>query len=440
MSFVVNKVADKRVMGLLCVVIYTIVYDYIVRDYLFAIFGYALNYSYHPMNNISFAYYVVYCAFPIVCYKGFNHIASIISLFCHIFLYIPFAHTLFVADYPAGITAEYLLFFFVAQCIFYLTDSWKFGRNKFISSHLISFQLFEKCIYILLLLTILINFSKMHMVNIFSADEQSLLYDLRAENNASSFPLNDYLVTWMNHIFIPILMVCYLQQHNYFKLIIAFVGMIAIFMIDMQKISFLIPFAIIIFYYLYKAYPIAYKTYFHVALTLTCSLLPLLLMPFISNPKVFTISAILINRTLCVEGRQLATYMNFFEITNHPYTYYTHINIINKLTGAYPYAESIGRTVSFGEANSNATFFLMDGMAGAGICGCILVTLIFIILKSYFNTIGDYYDKSLCIIILFFSISSLMNVSLFTSLLTGGFLLFYIIVRTVNLKDLRYLK
>lgn len=432
-----NVIKDKRILGVLLVSFYAIAYDYIVRGYLFPVFGYALNYEYHQMTISEYSIYVIVCAFPFVFYKGFNHIASIISLFCHIFVYLPFCHTLFVAGYPLEVTIGYLVCFFVAQCAFFMTDSWKFGKRQFLSSNQMSFQTFEKVVLFLMLLALIINFSKMHMVNIFSADESSLLYELREENRTSSFPLNDYLTNWLNHILLPILMVCYLQQKNKMKLAAAFAGMLCMFMIDMQKISFLIPFVILLFYYLYKKYPIGYLTYFHAMLILACATFPLLLMPFLSNPKIFTISAILIDRTICIEGRQLATYMNFFEITNHPYTYYTHINIINKLTGAYPYAESIGKTVSYGEGNSNATFLLMDGMAGGGIIGCVFIAAIFVILKAYFNTVENYYDKSLCIIILFFSISSLMNASLFTSLMTGGFLLFYFIFKKVNLYDLQ---
>lgn len=430
-------IKDTRILGLLLVAIYAVVYDHIIKEYLFPVFGYSLNYDYHTMTSSAFAFYVAVCTLPFIFYKGFNHVASIISLFCHVFVYIPFCHTLFVGNYSAVITTEYLMAFFMAQCAFFMTDSWKFGTKRFLSGNPISFQSFERCVLFLLLIAVAINAGKMRMVNIFNADDTSLLYDLRVENSSSSFAINDYLVSWLKHILLPTLMVCYLQQRNKLKLAIAFLGMICMFMIDMQKITFLIPFAILLFYHLYKRFPIGYLTYFHAILIIASGFFSLLVMAFANNPKVFTISAILINRTVCVEGRQLATYLNFFEVKDNPYTYYTHINIINKLTGAYPYADSIGRTVSYGEANSNATFFLMDGLAGGGLIGCIIIAFIFIILKSYFNSVGEYYDKSLCIIILFFSISALMNVSLFTSLFTGGFLLFYIIFKKVNLQDLR---
>lgn len=432
-----TAIKDKRLLGLLAVALYAIAYDYIVREYLFPVFGYALNYDYYPMSASAFGTYILVCTIPFVLYKGFNHIASIISLFCHVFVYVPFCHTLFVGNYPISITTSYLAVFFISQCAFFMTDSWKFGMQRFLSNKQMTFQTFEKCVLFLLVVVLAINAGKMRMVNIFNADKISLLYDLRAENSSTSFAINDYLISWLKHILLPILMVCYLQQKNRLKLSIAFVGMICMFMIDMQKITFLIPFAILLFYYLYRRFPFGYLTYFHVFLIASCAALPLSIMPFTDNPKVFTVSAILINRTICVEGRQLATYLNFFEVNNNPYTYYTHINILNKLTGAYPYADSIGRTVSYGEGNSNATFFLMDGMAGGGLIGCIFIAFIFIVLKSYFNSVGDYYDKSLCIIILLFSISALMNVSLFTSLFTGGFLLFYLIFKKVNLQDLR---
>lgn len=430
-------IKNHRLIGIILTALYSVAYDYITREFLFDSFAYLLNYDYNPMTPDKYAVYIVICTFPFVLYKGFNYLASIISLFSHLFIFIPFCNTLFVAGYPIGITTAYIVFFLIAQCAFYLTDNKFLGKKDFSLTSKIPFSQFEVIVYFLLIIAVALNFQKMHMVNIFNSDEKELLYDLRAENSESSFAFNNYLLVWLNHILLPILMVCYLRVKNYKKLAVVFAGMLFVFMVDMQKISFLIPFVIVLFYYLYTAYPRGYLNYFHVMLIIGLIVLPLVAIEYKGSSLGFTICAILIMRTQCIAGRQFATYFNFFEMQDHPYTYFTHINIINKITGAYPYAESLGKTVSYGEANSNATFYLMDGIAGCGLVGCIIVAILFIIFKSYFNTIGLNYNKSLCVTIIFFSISSLMNVSLFTSLLTGGFLLFYILCRKVDFPQLR---
>lgn len=139
-----------------------------------------------------------------------------------------------------------------------------------------------------------------------------------------------------------------------------------------------------------------------------------------------------------MEGREFATYFNFFEIrTDHPYTNFSHIGIINKLTNSYPYMDSLGRTVSYGDGNANANFMLMDGIASSGITGCFIMCFIFIIFKAMINSIGMKYDVGLCMIAFIFPFASMINVSFFTTLLTGGFLLLYLLLLFVDFKQLK---
>lgn len=436
-QFYEKYVDIKRTLNIIISSIYVVVYDYIVKVYLTDKFGYLIDYTYHDLSSFDFVSYIILGTFPIIFYKGFNYIAAIFSFFCYLLVYIPFLNTLFVAGYPEEIKTIYILLFFTTQCVFFLTDNIYLGKRKYNSKKIISFKQFELIVLILFLIIMCININKIHYVNIFSTDSRNLLYDLRAENNSSSGLFNSYVLTWLNHVLIPILMVCYLMRNQYIKVCLSFFAMIILFMIDMQKISFLIPFIIIIFFYLYKFHPKGYLENFHLFLLITLIILPLILISNLSNPIAFSIAAILIMRTQCVEGREFATYFNFFEANDNPYTYYTHINFIDKLTGLYPYDSSLGYVVSYGEGNSNANFFLMDGIAAGGVIGCIIAAIAFIIFKSYFNSIGNNFDKGLCIIILFFPISSLMNVSLFTSLLTGGFLIFYLICRNVDLSPIK---
>ena len=430
-----RTIRGHTILGVALAIIYSFIYDYITRQFMFGVFSYLLKYEYHPMSTGVWLLYTIISVVPLFFYKGFVSIASIISLFCYLLVYIPFTHTLFVAGYPFEITFIYVLFFFIAQCCFFSTDLMQLGKREFGKKRVISFEVFELVCLLLMVLLIILNYQKMQLVNIFDQDEKSLLYELRAERG-SALKINDYLMGWMNHVLLPILMVCYLKEKKYIKLGIAFVCMILVFMIDMQKISFLIPFIIVIFFCLYKYLFKIYTNYFHVLLLVPFILLPLFALKNMDTSLGFTIASLLVMRTLCVAGRQFAAYFSFFEIKDNPYTYFSHIKIINNVTGLYPYNDSLGYVVSYGEANSNATFFLMDGIAGMGFLGCIFAALLFILFKSFLNTIGNNYDKYLCVIVLLFAISSLMNSSIFTSFITGGFLLFYIVCRTVDLKAL----
>lgn len=432
-----SKMNTTRIISFIVASLYAIVYDYIIREYMVSVFGYMLKFQYHPMTISELRYYIITCATPILFYKGFRYLSSIISFFCYFFVYIPFVNTLFVADYPSHLSSPYLIFFFISQCVFFATDHFQIGKHNYGNRSLISFRWFEIICGIVMLLFLFLNYEKMHMVNVFDVDQKQILYELREENNSTSSSFNSYIMGWLNHVLLPILMVSYLRMKKYFKYLLAFIAMICVFMIDMQKISFYMPFVVTFFYFALLLLKGFFLKYFHVIFFVIFMITPLSLLRLIETPLGFNLASVLIMRTQCVEGRQFASYFDFFEITAHPFTYFTHIKIVNKLTGLYPYSHSIGYEVAKGEANSNATFFLMDGMAGAGLWGCFYVALFFMFFKAFFNTIGNNYDKGLCVIVLLFSFSSLMNSSLFTSLVTGGLLLFYVIFRTVNLYPLK---
>lgn len=88
------------------------------------------------------------------------------------------------------------------------------------------------------------------------------------------------------------------KKKQFFKFTFAFIAMIIIFMIDMQKISFIIPFVIVILYYLYYSFPRGFINNMHMFL-----LLALLFLPFIAinlsefSDAAFAIAAIFVMRT-----------------------------------------------------------------------------------------------------------------------------------------------
>ena len=146
-------------------------------------------------------------------------------------------------------------------------------------------------------------------------------------------------------------------------------------------------------------------------------------------------------RTQCIEGMELNTYLTFFghDGLSHSYTYYSHIGIINAITGMYPYSTSLGHAVTNGGANANGMFWLMDGVAAAGLEGCIFISAIFIFVKGLFNGISNRCNVALFSIISLFTMSMTMNVSLFTALLSCGLILFYLIFVYVDFSEFDFM-
>ena len=107
--------------------------------------------------------------------------------------------------------------------------------------------------------------------------------------------------------------------------------------------------------------------------------------------------------------------------------------LINKLTGLYPYGSlSIGQAVAGDGSNSNAAFWLMDGIAGWGIIGCIIISIIFIFFKSLMNSMDSRCSVGITVTILLFGIQSMVNMSLMTAILTNGFFVLFLLFFFLN--------
>lgn len=90
--------------------------------------------------------------------------------------------------------------------------------------------------------------------------------------------------------------------------------------------------------------------------------------------------------------------------------------------------KSLGVAVSEGAMNANANFMLTDGYAAGGILGILIVAIVFIIIKSILNGTGSRYNPQVLFVGFFPAISAMMNVSIFTSVLSSGLLIIYLIL------------
>lgn len=412
--------------------IYTLFYDFIYKNYLVAYFGY-YGETYSSMSPTTYILYTFLGVIPIVFYKGMSTVAAALSLFVYTLIYIPFIETLLVGGYSSSITIPYLIVFFVSMCIFFVTDNKYPFRNLLKHKTTISFSKFEIITYACLAYVILMNLGSFRFVNFLAVDNN--LYELRANNNLDT--LSVYLSSWLKHVLVPLLMVSYLVERKYIKYAVTFFAFLLLFMLDKQKITFFVPFAITLMYFAYAKFTDLFMKYFHILIIGALVLIPWLLYSHLDNPAIFSIAAIFIMRTQCIEGLLINFYLNFFEVGNHPYTYYTHINIINKLTGLYPYNDSIGYVVMYGDSNANGNFWLMDGIAAGGFVGCIIASIVFCIVKNMLNTASRGLNIYLCVVVLLFELSALTNTSIFTALLTGGVLIILLVFKYVEFPALK---
>lgn len=413
-----------KFLQLLCGILYAISYNYIYKEYMFPVWGY-MGAEYLEMSNLQFGLYVMCAAVPLYFYQGFRTLASGISLVEYVLVFVPILLAVQTTKCMRSLEGEVLFVeLLVAQIVIFKTDQKVLLKSLWTTKKRNPIAIVEIITILLILVLIVEQGGRIHFVNFFQ--DSSKMYELRVVNSDSRSVFSGYLLNWVNRGFLPFLMVVYLIQKNKIKILLSVIGFVVMYMLDMQKITLIMPFVMIFFYKILKGNWIS--RYFQFIFILLFTALPILSISNLDNTICYTITAILVMRTQCVAGWLSSIYFNFFQSTGHPFTYYGHINIVNWLTGVYPYGNKpLGVAVAEGSMNANANFLLTDGYAAFGILGIAIAVCVFILVKSILNGICTKYDSKLCFIAFFPAISAMMNASIFSAILTNGMLLLFIL-------------
>lgn len=424
LNFLFNS--HSLVGKLLCSVIYCIIYDSLFMNFVYKFFYY-MGVDYIVMNSQKFLLWILLSTIPFLFYKGIDTLASFFVLFLYIFVYIPFIHALFVMW---GLST-FMVYSYALAAFFLFVVYFSSGANWCIFKQLVAkpsipFKWIEFSTIFLSIVFIFFMRERLQFVNIFT--QSQLLYELREKNAESSadFGLIFYLQGWLFGGFYPFLLVCYLRQKQRLKSIVILMGYVILFMADMQKMTFFMPYLIIGFYFLIRLNEKGFSNRIHSILTYSLIITSLIIIAFQDNELVFTIAAILLLRTICVAGWLTQFYMRFF--INNPYTHYSHINIVNAITNEYPYSTSLGTAVAYGGQNANANFLLTDGVAAWGIIGLIAIGLFFFVLLHFINAISYRYKKTDLLVIFLPTLSYLLNTSIFTTMLSNGMLILLVLI------------
>ncbi|MFR9532215.1 MAG: hypothetical protein SNG59_05550 [Rikenellaceae bacterium] len=212
-----------------------------------------------------------------------------------------------------------------------------------------------------------------------------------------------------------------------------------------QKSTILKPVILYGFNYILKRFD--YK-YIFPAIVAFCGLV-ILLVSNIGSRFVFLLGSIFLMRTLGVSSLLACCYIDVFDLGVTPYTYYSHVGIVNKLTGAYPFAgPAMGKAVwalysgkGYDESmNANANFFITDGIAAGGVVGVCIISLIFYFLLKQLNKISHRHNKNFVFLTCLGISMNLLNVSLFTTLVSGGLIIIMLFFRYTTVPSQLYKK
>ena len=252
------------------------------------------------------------------------------------------------------------------------------------------------------------------------------VYDLRdAANDVAEGSQVNYAFMLLTGAINPLLMGYGLWQRRWWMLACGVGGQLLVYSIGGTKGSILsIPF-ILGFYLLFRVrfFLFAHKLTFGI-LTLVGGLcLSWRIVDGDPGPIHVLVLFVVLMRTLSMEGLLTAQYHYFFQ--RNPFTYYSHIKGVNLLVH-YPYQFSLGQEIGVAFAgttdmDANAHFWATDGIGSMGLPGILLVSLICTLVFWVLDSAAQQHDPRLSALIVSFSAFNLANLSIFTTLLSGGF-------------------
>lgn len=260
------------------------------------------------------------------------------------------------------------------------------------------------------------------------------IYDQRATFGAvNAGAIAAYVNSWLSTALNPYLIaVGVFDRSKRWALALGIVGQIAVFMGFAGKIMLAVTVVIILFaVFIVKNDQIKINRLVLAALALiVIPFFTLIMTAYEPEGVSMEVVALIYMRTLAMPGVMTGVYADVF--SSFPLTYWSHANIIN-LVVDYPYNQPLGIVVGTylvggGGWNSNANFWATDGLAAFGMTGVIIMGAVIGILLSFANKIVTRDRLSFAAVMSVPFIMTLGNVSLFTSLISGGGLIIFLLI------------
>lgn len=347
---------------------------------------------------------------PLALYRGFNKISSYLCIFIYFMLYVP---TIFSFFFNKIGSVEYVFYmefqFFLGMCILFSADFFEFKKKLVLPT---GFNIFKFMLFLCVILTLYILIIYRSNLQFVSFSE---VYMHRSKNvELGGDVITGYLSVWLHNAIIPICLSYSFFSKKKIYFIVGSVSCVIIYMATAAKSVLIFPILFLVIFLTLRK-----RQFKHAFKPIGLGMIVLMLITLYFGFNEF--SSLLWMRTIGNGGYLTKYYHDFFAV--NPLTYYSHINIVNAITGIYPYDKTLGEVVGFYywvDADSNANFWATDGIAAIGDFGIIFSSILMFILMIFFNTISRNYNKLFLMLILIPYTLALLNASLFSSMITGG--------------------
>jgi hypothetical protein len=252
------------------------------------------------------------------------------------------------------------------------------------------------------------------------------IYAQRAEaNEGYEGSLVGYATGFLSGAFNPFLMAVALTERRPVWYVLGAMGQVLIFSVAAGKAVAASIIVIPVFYFLmfrgtrYSVWRIG------LAFTVTAVALTLVAAEVYTGKDLILqfVFSVIFMRTFSMSGCLTGIYAEFF--LTHPWTYYSHISII-RMYVPYPYPDTLGMTIGDFitptglSPDANTNFFATDGVAAFGYIGVVLAGLLFRMFIFLFDHCCNRRTMPLVCCAMLQVLVSVMNGSVFTTLLSSG--------------------
>jgi hypothetical protein len=421
---------DSMLSIVLIVLVYSIVLIWGFIDYLVPFWGYfGISYD----DSLNLVYKIIAIIFSIIpCFfipLKIERPTVLVYWFLYLLVYIPMIIGVGLdskfSDYDRVYINFWTLIAFLVLGIFY--------RLKLINVQLINisrknFWFFLYPIIALMFLYIIYLYKdSLTFINLSKSDD---VYSFRESGNKiqeKAF-MSGYIVMWLSNAFFPFLIAVGFVNKDKLKLILGIIGLVVLYMTMANKQYIFVIFFMYFVYRLFKS-----KSENKIFILVLAFVLPAIILIYLQSVFKsyegieYSLASFFLLRTVYNSSFMSIYYNVFFE--NHPYTYFSHISGFSSLI-KYPFVNPLGLEVGsyiagFDDLNANANFLITDGLSSIGVMGMPIIALICSFVFYIYDSVASKINFLFSLLLISNTSVLLMNVSLFTVLISGG-LLFYI--------------
>lgn len=244
--------------------------------------------------------------------------------------------------------------------------------------------------------------------------------------------LYGYLILWATYLIAPLMIATGLTGGRNFYLILAFFLLTVVYMITASKITFVIILLSLSIHYFNK-FGLRHRMY----LLFCVPILPMLLSISFDLANDNSLGPVasyaldqIVVRGIAIQPMIFNLYLEFF--ATNPHTYYSHVTGVSWFLD-YPYDLPVGRVISIYQyghpnANANSGIWATDGVAAAGWLGIVIVGVLLGTFLGFANSITKNVGQEFLSITMLSLAMLMVNVSLFTTIASGGGFLLVILI------------